>query len=70
MFLCDFHREQAWVSKGSNNVSHCKDELLAQMRKIAHAEDMTKYNDAVNALKELPVWNQTKALRDCRFLGT
>lgn len=39
------------------------------MRKIAYAEDTTKFNDAVNALKELPVWNQTKALRDW-FLGT
>ena len=30
---------------------------------------MTKFNDAVNVLKELPVWNQTKALRHW-FLGT
>ena len=46
------------VSEGSNNVSHCKDKdaLLAQMPKIPHAEDMTKFNDAVNVLKELPVW--------------
>ncbi|KAJ7394627.1 hypothetical protein OS493_000445 [Desmophyllum pertusum] len=39
------------------------------MREIAHAEDMTKFNDAVEALKELPIWNQNKALRDW-FLGT
>ena len=39
------------------------------MWKIAHAEVTTKFNDAVSALKELPVWNQTKALRDS-FLGT
>ena len=72
VFLCDFHREQAWerwVSKGSNDVSHCKDDLLVRMRKKAHAEDMSKFNDAVNALKELPVWNQNKALRDW-FLET
>ena len=72
MFLCDFHREQAWerwVSKGSNNVSHCKDELLARMREIACAEDTAIFNDAVEALKQLPIWNQNKALRDW-FLGT
>lgn len=39
------------------------------MREIAHAEDMTKFNDAVEALKEHPIWNQNKALRDW-FLGT
>lgn len=52
----------------SQRASHCKDEPLAQMRKIAHAEDTTKFNGAVNALKELSVWNQTKKLRDW-FLG-
>lgn len=72
MFLCHFHRVQArerWVAKGSNNVSYCKDELLARMREIAHAEEMTKFNDAVNALKQLLIWYQNKALRDW-FLGT
>ena len=72
MFLCDFHREQAWerwVAKSSNNVSNCKDELLARMRDIAHADDMAKFNGAVDALKQLPIWNQNKALRDW-FLGT
>lgn len=45
VFLCDFHREKSWkrwFAKGSNDVSHCKDQLLARMRKIARAEDMSK----------------------------
>ena len=39
------------------------------MREIAHAEDMTKFNAAVDKLKELPVWNEKKPLRDW-FVGT
>ena len=54
----------AWVAKAANNVSNCKEELLTRMRDIAHAEDMAKLSAAVNALKQLPVWNQNKALRD------
>ena len=67
VFLCDFHREQAWerwVTKTANNVSNCKDELSGRMREIAHAEDMTKFNAAVDKLKQLPVWNEKKPLRD------
>lgn len=57
VFLCDFHREQAWerwVAKSANNVSNCKDELFGRMREIAHVEDMTKFNAAVDKLKATP----------------
>jgi len=39
------------------------------MQEIANAEDMTKFSSAVEALTQLPVWNQNKALQDW-FLGT
>ena len=64
-----FSQRAGLGTMGSNNVSNCKDELLARMRDIAHADDMAKFNGAVDALKQLPIWNQNKALRDW-FLGT
>ena len=53
MFLCNFHSEQAWdrwAAKAANNVRNCKDDLLGRTREIAHAEDMTKFNAAVDNL--------------------
>ena len=33
------------------------------MREIAHAEDMKKFNAAVDNIKQLPVWNESKPRR-------
>lgn len=83
MFLCNFHSEQAWdrwAAKAANNVSNCKDELLGRTREIAHAGDMTKFNAAIDNLKQLPVWNedwflerrlnQWKVLKFCPVSGS
>ena len=40
-----------------------------RMGEIAYAEEMAKLNAAVEALKQVPVWNQNKPLCDW-FLGT
>ena len=53
MFLCNFHSEQAWdrwAAKAANKVSNSKGELFNA--EIAHAEDMTKFNAAVDNLTE------------------
>ncbi|CAH3173684.1 unnamed protein product [Porites evermanni] len=53
LYLCDFHREQAWeqwVSKAPNGVSDCKEEVLTHIRRVAHASSSPKYEDAVKAL--------------------
>ncbi|CAH3173680.1 unnamed protein product [Porites evermanni] len=46
LYLCDFHREQAWeqwVSKAPNGVSDCKEEVLTHIRRVAHASSSPKY---------------------------
>ena len=59
VLLCDFHREQAWerwVSKTAHGVAAFKEEVLAKLRRIAHASTTTEYETAVNVLKEWHVW--------------
>ncbi len=63
VFLCDFHREQAWerwVAKGDNGVANCRDEVLPKMRCIAQAESEQEYVERVNALKQSVVWKKNK----------
>ena len=53
VYLCDFHREQAltcWVNKHDHKVTHVKEEALARLRKIAHAESETDFENAVDVL--------------------
>lgn len=64
--MCDFHREQArerWVSKNYNGVWTEKETLLSHLRRIARAEIVLKYNQAVDALKLLTMWKENKKLR-------
>ena len=37
---------------------------FGRMREIAHAEDMKKFNAAVDNIKQLPVWNENKPRQD------
>ena len=66
VFLCDFHREQAWerwVSKADNEVAHCREELLSKLRNIAQAETEDEYQERVNVLKKSAVWKENKKLQ-------
>ena len=72
LYLCDFHREQAWerwVSKAANGVSHCKEEVLSRLRRVAHATSPQKYQEAVKALMASTVWVQNPKLQ-CWFQKT
>ena len=64
VYLCDFHREQAWtrwVSKTENGVSSVKEEVLCRLRRIAMASNERRFKEAVNELKQSSVWqNHTK----------
>lgn len=67
VYLCDFHREQAWtrwVSKGGvHQVSHVKGEVLARLRRIARASSHLEYKESLNALCESTVWKTCKTLQ-------
>lgn len=74
VFICDFHREQAWerwLSKGANRASSFKSDILCRIRRIAHASTVTEYKEAVAALEEWEVWNRPE-LKSARhwFLNT
>ena len=67
VYICDFHREQAWtrwVSKIQNGVSHEKDLVLSMLRHSAHACSEEQYRDAVQKLQETDIWHQKVRLRN------
>lgn len=65
MFLCDFHREQAWerwTAKSANGVSAIKEQVLAQLRLIANSETEEIYQERVHALRESDIWKENPRL--------
>ncbi len=60
VFLCDFHREQAWVrwvNTSRNNISAAdKDGVLAMLRNIAHAMTPDQYSESLQSLQQSPQW--------------
>lgn len=71
LYLCDFHREQAWerwVSKAANGVSHIKEEVLCHIRRLAHATSPEKYHDAVKSLMGSQVWIQMYTCIKCTYM--
>ena len=64
MFLCDFHREQAWLrwlSSVSNGMRDNKELVLPMLRKIASSESKEDYLKNVGELKSSDLWNNEKA---------
>ena len=66
IYLCDFHREQAWerwtVNK-ENDVSDKKEEVLCRLRRVAWASTEEKYHSAVNDLLTSDIWKHSPKLR-------
>ncbi|XP_078349678.1 uncharacterized protein LOC144634557 [Oculina patagonica] len=61
VFICDFHREQAWerwLSKGANGASPFKKEILCRFRRIARAATEKEYKKALADLQEWEVWKR------------
>ena len=54
LFLCDFHREQAWrrwTKKGENNVVMHYEDVMSKFRRIAHAFDPAECDKAIEDLR-------------------
>ncbi|XP_031551338.1 uncharacterized protein LOC116288650 [Actinia tenebrosa] len=67
VYICDFHREQAWerwLSKGTNGLTEKKDLLLAKLRAIARSRTEQECNVAVDNLKSTPEWKTSKNLKN------
>lgn len=65
VFLCDFHREQAWerwVTKKENGVYNYKDEVLCRLRRVARAKTQDQYHTAVEQLKSSDIWKDNPKL--------
>ena len=70
VYLCDFHREQAWerwLTKTDNGFTSCKEEVLSLVRRIARAPTQEKIQGAVMNLRQSKIWTsnpKSKKLRD------
>ncbi|KAK3702246.1 hypothetical protein QZH41_016774, partial [Actinostola sp. cb2023] len=62
VYICDFHREQAWerwLAKTSNGMTTLKSKALVAMRRIARASIVEEYNRTLGMLKDDPqLWSQ------------
>ena len=59
VFICDFHREQAWerwLNKKSNDCSEWKKDILPRLRSIAKSRTIEKMQGAINALMISEFW--------------
>jgi len=60
VYICDFHREQAWVRwfKTSRHGISKEDSVsvLSILRKIVHARDDSEYQKLKTQLSEMSVW--------------
>lgn len=66
VFLCDFHREQAWerwTAKATNGVLPIKDEVLAKCRLIANSDTEKIYQERVHSLKGSNFWKENPNLQ-------
>lgn len=69
VFLCDFHREKAWlewISKSDNGVSGNKDEVLCLLRSIANSRTLKEFEKAVAAMKKSNTGNHPRNFRNGR----
>eukprot|EP00794_Sanderia_malayensis_P018489 gene18489-20338_t len=60
VFICDFHREQAWerwLSECSNGCSTVKHEILPRLRRIARSLTETDSEAAITALRSSHFWS-------------
>jgi len=66
--LCDFHKEQAWlrwINNSRNGVDSAdKEQLLAMLQSISHADSAASYAAAVELLKRSSAWKSNKGLQN------
>ena len=66
VYLCDFHREQAWERwfvKKDHGVSTQKDLVLCLIRRVAHASTEAQFGLARASCKSSEVWKEDKKFR-------
>eukprot|EP00057_Strongylocentrotus_purpuratus_P015225 XP_011669699.1 PREDICTED: uncharacterized protein LOC105440834 [Strongylocentrotus purpuratus] len=66
VFLCDFHREQAWVRwirKKDNGVGSAEENVLSLLRNCAHVLSREDLDKAVTKLKSSTPWTENPKLR-------
>ena len=68
VYLCDFHREQAWVrwvNKGKHGVNkEQKDKLLTRLRALAKAPNEKEFQTILTNLQSDELWKANKLLQD------
>jgi hypothetical protein len=63
IFLCDFHREQAWtrwVNKRDNGVYNIADDVLRRLRRIANSNNIEEVQKAVSDLRSWEIFSTSK----------
>ena len=67
VFICDFHREQAWdrwLKKIANECSEIRLKIIALLRSIARADTVNDCEKAINSLKESTYWLENANFRE------
>jgi len=66
VYICDFHREQAWerwLNKKENGLSDKKNHVLCILRRIAREETTDRYKKAVEDLKSSDSYSKYKIFK-------
>lgn len=67
VYLCDFHREQAWerwLSLTEHGARGHREEILCRIRRIATASTKEFFYQAVDDLKDSEVWKNNPKLQN------
>ena len=67
IYICDFHREQAWerwLAKSSNGLTDRKQSVLAKLRAVARARTEKEYLEKLDHLKKSEEWKTNSNLRN------
>lgn len=67
VYLCDFHREQAWdcwLNASHNGVQLYKSQIVSLLKNIATASTEMEFEEAKDNLKESALWRGNKKFRD------
>ena len=60
VFICDFHREQAWdrwFTKKDHGCSGRKGDIIPKLRRIARSKTVEDMKDAIDSFKSSEFWS-------------
>lgn len=68
VYICDFHREQAWlwwVNNSKNGIpKESKESLLTSLRELAKAPTEDEFQSALPKLELIEIWSVNKKLQN------